>query len=53
MIEVDFLQEGSPAVGEFHRLLDDVFGILKVEGSPEFFAKQAIKALTEKTTPKT
>ena len=51
-IEVDYKQEGNPAVGEFHRLVDDVFGILKVEGNPEYFAKQAIRKLKEKTTLK-
>lgn len=52
-IDVDFTQEGNPAVGEFDRLLDDVFGILGVDASPEAFGKAAIKALKEKTTPKT
>lgn len=52
-IDVDFTQEGNPAVGEFHRLLDDVFGILGVDANPEAFGKAAIKALKEKTTPKT
>lgn len=51
-IPIDFMQEGSPAVGEFHRLLDDVFGILNVDANPEGFGKKAIKALKEKTTPK-
>jgi hypothetical protein len=50
-IPVNFLQEGNPAVGEFHRLVDDVFGIFKVEGNPEYFAKKAIRKLKEKTTP--
>jgi hypothetical protein len=52
LIEVDYKSEGSPAVGDFHRLVDDVFGILQIDASPEFCARQAIKALTEKTSPK-
>lgn len=51
-IEVDFKSQGTPAVGDFHRLVDDVFGILGVEANPEYFAKMAIKALAEKTHPK-
>ena len=53
MIDIDFTQEGSPAVGEFHRLVDDVFGILGIDANPEGFGKSAIKTLKEKATPKT
>jgi len=51
-IEVDFKSPGAPAVGDFHRLLDDVFGILKVDANPENFGKRAIKAYTVKTSSK-
>lgn len=42
----------ATAIGDFHRLLDDVFGIFKIDASPENFAKNAIKAHTVKTSPK-
>lgn len=51
VIQVDFESEGNPAVGDFHRLLDDVFGILKIDANPENFGKKAIKAHTVKTSP--
>lgn len=44
-IAVDFMTDNNPATGPFIRLVDDVFEILGVQGSPEYYAKQAITEL--------
>lgn len=54
-ILVDPIGEGHRAQGDFLRLVDDVFGILQIEGSPEYFAKRGIahfKKQKEKTPQK-
>lgn len=50
-ITVDPTSEGNIAMGDFLRLVDDVFGSLKVEANPEHFARLAIENLKEKTPP--
>lgn len=42
-ITVDPISDGNIAKGDFLRLVHDVFEILGVEGSPEYFAKRAIE----------
>lgn len=42
-ILVDPIGEGHQAQGDFLRLVDDIFGILQIEGSPEYFAKRSIE----------
>lgn len=42
-ITVDPISDGNIAKGDFLRLVYDVFEILGVEGSPEYFAKRAIE----------
>lgn len=53
-ILVDPIGEGHQAQGDFLRLVDDIFGILEIEGSPEYFTKRAIEDFNhqkEKTSP--
>lgn len=42
-ITVDPISDGNIAKGDFLKLVHDVFEILGVEGSPEYFAKRAIE----------
>ncbi|QWE17159.1 hypothetical protein [Polynucleobacter sp. AP-Nino-20-G2] len=42
-ITVDTIAEGHTAKGDFLRLIDDVFGIFDIDGSPEYFAKRAVE----------
>ncbi len=49
-ITVDSTLEGNPAIGEFVRLVDDVFGIFQIKENPEYFAREAIKSLKEETS---